>query len=199
MSTAGKVLIILIVLFSIVLVILMAADAQLHNQRAIQLHDAIKRQKDFQKQVDQEKAKIDKAKFDTAREQEAATREMILLDQRLTSLERTLSSLREDLSRYQIDLKRLDTIISANSRSREFRAQELAAVNKNIDDSRKLVTQVKKFNGELRLEVERMRDEFQSTLAQNKQLVEKLKKFEGTTKPPAKPTSTALNVDRAAR
>ncbi len=199
MSTAGKVLIILIVLFSIALVVLMAADAQLHNQRAIQLHDAIKRQKDAQKQVDQEKTKIDKAKFDTAREQEAATREMILLDQRLTSLERTLSSLREDVSRYQIDLKRLDTIISANSRSREFRVQELAAVNKSIEDSRKLVAQMKKFNGELRLEVERMRDEFQSTLAQNKELVQKLKTFEGAPKPPVKPTSTALNVDRAER
>ncbi len=138
MSTAGKVLIVLVLLTSLIWMVLASGIAQLNangNRRLNQLTMEIEK---LQEQVEKAQTDLVSLRDETALVQEKADRDLVVLRSRQSDLEKARSQIRDALERVQFQLATVqDTIKGAQDalvhRNEEYQAEEKALADLKTD------------------------------------------------------------------
>lgn len=167
MSTAGKVLVVLIMLTAIGCLILAGGVAQLNanaNQRLQKLAADLEKT-----QADLETTKQDIASYrdQTTVAQEKIDREIAALRSQQTDLERTRSQISDTLSRLQYDLSTVNATIAAARESLQNRVTEFDAETTAMADLRRHVQSLKATNEELVGRLTTLRKTFKETHQKN--------------------------------
>jgi chromosome segregation ATPase len=173
MSTAGKVLVVLVMLTSIGCLTLAGGIAQLHynaNQKLDQLAT----------EVEKTRAAIESTKLDIAnyRDQTTLTQEKIdrdvtALESQQTDLERTRTQISDTLSRLQYDLNTVNGTIAGAKDSLQNRINEFDADTKALADLRKDVQSLRSSNSELMGRLQSLRGRFQDAHRKNLEMLGK--------------------------
>ena len=163
MSTAGKVLVVLVMLVSIGCLILAGGVAQLHynaNQRLQKLDADLEK---AQAAIDATRREIAQTADQTNISQEKLDREIAALRSQQTDLERTRSQVTDMLAHLQADLKTVNETIAAAKESLEIRVAEFNADTSAMDDLRRRVNELKSTNSEMVGRLQSLRDSFQKS------------------------------------
>jgi len=167
MSTAGKVLVVLVMLASLVWMLLTAGVAQLNrngNQALIVLTEKVaKLQDDVKKTQD----KIVQVKDQTHVLQEKMDRQLAVINARQNDVQRLASNVSENLSRVRYELATVQQTVQNAEQDRTERAAEVVADQKALDAARNEVKSLKATDEELRARLASLRDEFKKTLKYN--------------------------------
>jgi len=173
MSTAGKVLVVLIMLASLVWMVLMAGVTQLNrngNQAVIELNNKFEKLTDDVKTT---RAQIVEIKDQTTVLQEQMDKELTIIRSRQLDVERVSSNIKEILARVQYQLGTLGETVKNAETAAKQRANEKVAEQKALDDAKANVQRMKGENQELTNRLTGLRNEFKSTLKTNASLVGK--------------------------
>jgi chromosome segregation ATPase len=167
MSTAGKVLIVLITLTAIGCLLLAGGIAQLNynaNQKLDQLATEVEKTR-----ADIESTKLDIANYrdQTTLVQEKIDRDVAALQSQQTDLERTRTQISDTLSRLQYDLNTVNGTIAGAKDSLQNRINEFDADTKALADLRKDVQSLRSSNSELMGRLQSLRGRFQDTHRKN--------------------------------
>lgn len=163
MSTAGKVLVVLVMLVSIACLILAGGVAQLHynaNQRLEKLESDIGK---AQASIATTRGEIVQYRDQTSEAQEKIDREIAALRSQQNDLERSRSQIVNTLARLQFDLKTVDDTIAAARESVQVRIAEFDADTAAMADLRRHVEGLKASNSELMGRLQSLRDQFQKS------------------------------------
>lgn len=164
MSTAGKVLVVLILLTSLVWMLLTAGVAQLNrngNQALIVLTEKVaKLQDDVKKTQD----KIVRVKDQTHVLQEKMDRELAVINARQNDVQRLASNVSENLSRVRYELATVQQTVQNAEQDRTERAAEVVADQKALVAARDEVKSLKATDEQLRARLASLRAEFKKTL-----------------------------------
>jgi len=167
MSTAGKVLVVLILLTSLVWMLLTAGVAQLNrngNQALIVLTEKVaKLQDDVKKTQD----KIVRVKDQTHVLQEKMDRELAVINARQNDVQRLASNVSENLSRVRYELATVQQTVQNAEQDRTERAAEVVADQKALDAARNEVKSLNATDEQLRKRLTSLRNEFKKTLNRN--------------------------------
>jgi len=173
MSTAGKVLSVLVVLVMAVWIVMMSAVTQLNtdaSKRLADLQDEILKLKD-------EVGRTERNAFETRLkindEQVGKERDMTLVRTRLSTVERQLSTTRESLSRVQIQVENYTKALETAKAGLALRNEEKAKVEKDKAEEEAVVKRLQGENSELTERLLKLRTDFQTTLKQNQAEVQK--------------------------
>ena len=164
MSTAGKVLVVLVMLASIALPILAAGVTQLNrngNKALIDLADRVTKLEDDLKTTQDE---IVKVKDESILVQERMVRDLAVTGSRQTNMERVKSNIREILSQVQYQLATLQETIKNAEQTAQQRAAEKVAEQKTLDVAKAKVETLKVQNSERVNRLTSLRNEFKTTL-----------------------------------
>jgi chromosome segregation ATPase len=173
MSTAGKVLVVLIMLASLVWMVLMAGVTQLNrngNQALKNLDDKVVQLTD---DVQTARSQIVEIKDQTSVLQEQMDKDLTVIRSRQLDVERVSSNIKEILSRVQYQLATLGETVKNAEAAAKQRADEKVAEQKALDDARADVRTLKGQNQELTNRLTGLRNEFKSTLKTNASLIGK--------------------------
>jgi chromosome segregation ATPase len=171
MSTAGKVLVVLIMLASLVWMILMAGVTQLNrngNQALIELNNKVEKLTDDMQAA---RAEIVKTKDQTSVLQEQMDKELTVIRSRQLDVERVSSNIKEILSRVQYQVATLGETVKNAEATAKQRADEKVAEQKALEDAKADVQTLKGQNEELTNRLTGLRNEFKATLKTNASLV----------------------------
>jgi chromosome segregation ATPase len=167
MSTAGKVLVVLSMLASLVWMILAAGVSQLNrngNQALIELTNKVAKLQDDLKSTQE---KIVEVKDQTTVLQEQMDRRLAVVRARQNDVERSSSSIREILSWVRYELETVQQTVQSAEQARTERAAEKVAEQKALDAVRDEVKALKVKDRELRDRLTGLRNEFKTTLKTN--------------------------------
>ena len=167
MSTAGKVLVVLSLLTSLVWMLLTAGVAQLNrngNQALIVLTEKVAKLQDDVKKTQDE---IVQVKDQTHVLQEKMDRELAVINARQNDVQRLASNVSENLSRVRYELATVQQTVQNAEQDRTERAAEVVADQKALDAARNEVKSLKATDEELRARLASLRDEFKKTLKYN--------------------------------
>jgi chromosome segregation ATPase len=175
MSTAGKVLVVLVALAMVFWLVLAAAITQLNKswgERIATLDSDISKVK---AQIDGLEQTIRKAKDDTASDQAQKARALTVLRSRLSDLEKLETEIHETQERLKFEIASVQSSAKQAQSTHELRKTEVANLKVAQADEEKSVEQLKAENGNLMTELGRLRDQFKSTLDENKRLVDRMR------------------------
>ena len=173
MSTAGKVLVVLIMLASLVWMLLTAGVTQLNrngNQALIELTNKVSK---LQEDVKSTQDEIVGVKNQTTVLQEQMDRDLEVIQARQSDVQRATSSVREILSRVQYELANVQQTVQEAEQERTHRAEEKAAEEKGLADARQEVVSLKAKDRELTDRLVNLRSQFTTTRKANLDLVGK--------------------------
>lgn len=171
MSTAGKVLVVLIMLTAIGCLILAAGVAQLHfnaNQRLQQLTADVEK---TQQSLETTRREIASTRDQTTLVQEGIDREVTALRSRIADLERTRSQVSDTLARLQYDLSTVNGTIAAARESLQVRIGEFEAEQTAMADLRKHVQSLKASNEEMQGRLQDLRNRFTKSYHDNLKMI----------------------------
>ncbi len=175
MSTAGKILVILVMLASIVCLMLAGGVAQLNanaNKRLQELSTQLaKAQEDIEAAKREAMAQRDQATVT----QEKIDRDVTTLRARQTDLERSRTQIVDTLARLQYDLSTVNATIEGAKNSFQNRNAEFEADEKELADLRGRVQSLKANNAQLMARLQTLRDQFQDTYHKNLDMMGKRK------------------------
>lgn len=181
MSTPGKVLSVLIIFALLGWLVL----ASMVTQRNRNWGEKIKKQEDqiialegvpggepgeLAKALDQ----VDKLKYEIASEQAQTSRDATILRDRLSNIETQLSETRESLSRLTLLVRDSQFQVEEAKRIAEKRALERTDTQKTIAEAETELNRLRDVDAKLRQQQEALTRDFRATLAENRQLVQKL-------------------------
>jgi chromosome segregation ATPase len=164
MSTAGKVLVVLILLASLVWVLLTAGVDQLNrngNQALIVLTEKVAKLQDDVKNTQDE---IVRVKDQTHVLQEKMDRELAVINARQTDVQRLSSNVAQILSRVHYELATVQQTVEKAEQDRTGRAAEVVADQKALEAARVEVKSLKATDEQLRARLASLRTEFKKTL-----------------------------------
>jgi chromosome segregation ATPase len=167
MSTAGKVLAVLIVLASIVCLFLAGGVARLNynaNQRLQALADQLAK---TQADIETTRREIAETSDRTTVTQEKIDRDITSLRSQQTDLERTRSQVIDTLERLKYDLNTVNQTIAEARTSLEHRNSEFDAEQKAMEERRQEVQHLKANNGQLMARLDSLRKQFRDTYHDN--------------------------------
>jgi chromosome segregation ATPase len=167
MSTAGKVLVVLVMLASIVCLILAGGIAQLNynaNQRLQRLADELAK---TQEGIESTRREIAETRDTTTEAQEKIDRDITTLRSQQTDLERTRTQVVDTLERLKYDLGTVNATIEGARTSLQNRNVEFDAEQKAMEESRREVQSLKENNAQLMARLDSLRKRFQDTYHDN--------------------------------
>ena len=181
MSTAGKVLSVLIVLVSIAWILLSAAAAEL-NRNGAKSVDALRVQVDkLEADFARLEADLQALKDNTYLEQLKTQNDLTDLQARQSEVEKARSQAVETLKRVQYQSEGRKGILAGSQKLNEERLAEKQAETKALEDARASVETLKSENTTLLATLTGLRDQFKSKLEENKGMVERMNKGTGAT------------------
>ena len=167
MSTAGKVLAVLVMLMSLVWMILSAGVAQLNTNGNQKLHDLAEQVEKLQDDVEKAEDDIDALKSSASSVQENLDHEITVLHARQSDHEKDHSQIRESLSRWQYELATVQETIERAKSALQHRIDEHQNAEQVLAKSKSDVKDLTDRSGELMNQLVALRKEFQSTYHSN--------------------------------
>jgi uncharacterized protein (DUF3084 family) len=180
MSTAGKVLTVLVMLVAVVWVLLTATVAQLNRNGTKAVQDLKEQVAKLESGVVTAARELDKLKEDTHTEQVKTQHDLTGLHARLSDAEKVLAQAREIAARVKLQLTDAESGVKQGEAHSAQRLAEKEAVTKEKADLEAEVEKLKAENGELLNRLTSLRDKFKATLRDNKEMVDRLMKSGGT-------------------
>jgi chromosome segregation ATPase len=167
MSTAGKVLIVLVLLASLVWLVLASGVAQLNTNGNTRLHELTvqidKLQTDFKRSQDEIVAVRDQ----TSSIQENVDRQITVLRARQSDLEKARSKIIEYMTRVQYQLATVKDTIEKAKMTLQHRIEEQASEQQALVQAKSEVEDLKAKNGELLSQLSTLRQNFETVYRSN--------------------------------
>jgi len=173
MSTAGKVLVVLVTLMTLVWMILAAGVAQLNRNGNKAVHDLSEQVAKAQVELKQTQDDIVKNRDETSSIQEKVDRDLTVLRTRLAGVEKARTQLIESLERLKYQLSTVEESIKGAKTSLQNRTAEREAEEKALAASRAEVQSLMADTGQLATRLKSLRETFQSTYKTNVELLGK--------------------------
>jgi hypothetical protein len=168
MSTAGKVLVILIALASVIWVILTAGVTQLNRNGNQALVVLAERAAKLEEDVQSTRAEAAQVRDQTIVLQEKMDRDLAVINARQNDAQRMSSSIREVLSRVQYELTSVKQTLQSADLDRTERAKEKATEEQDLAKARAEVVALKTTDHQLTEHLERLREEFRTIFKNNR-------------------------------
>lgn len=173
MSTTGKVLVVFVVLAAVVWLVLAAGVAQLNYNGNKALADLSKQLEDVQANLENTQRDIASLHDQTSSAQEDLDRQLTTFRAQIAELENGRSQIVETLTRLKYQKDIVDGTVEAAKSQAEHRNAEHQAEEKAMADLRHEVQELKTHNGQLLARLLALRNEFQKTDHNNRELVKK--------------------------
>jgi chromosome segregation ATPase len=174
MSTAGKVLIVLFLLTSLIWIVL-ASDVSKYNTNGnTKLHELTVQVEKLESELDQTQHDIATLLDQTAQTQEEVDREFTLLRARQTDVEKARSQIQETLSRAQYELATLQETVRNAQSTLEHRNVEQQEETKALARARSDVQTLIADSGQLMDRLTTLRKDFQTTYQASVEMLGKL-------------------------
>jgi chromosome segregation ATPase len=162
MSTAGKVLVVLVMLTTLAWMILAAGVSQLNVNGNKRLQDIADQLANLQVDVGQAQVDLVAVRDQTASVQESTDREAAVLRSRQTDLEKARSQIRESLARNQYQLEIVQDTIKKAKSALQNRVDEQEGEVQAVAKAKSEVKDLMAKTGELRNQLVALRKEFQT-------------------------------------
>ncbi len=173
MSTAGKVLVVLVTLTTLVWLILAAGVAQLNTNGNKALHDLSEQVAKAEVDLAQTQHDIVAFRDETASIQEKVDRDLSVLRARLVDVEKSRSQILEGLNRIQYQVNTVEETIKGTQTDIEHRNVEIQAEEKALAGARSEVETLMANSSQLRDQLKTLRETFQSRYKANVDMVGK--------------------------
>jgi chromosome segregation ATPase len=173
MSTAGKVLSVLVLLLLLVWMVLAAGVSRLNTNGNKALHDLTEEFEKLRADVDQTQDDVVGLKAQTASVQEKIDNELTVLRARQTELEKARSQIIESFSRVTYEVATVDETVKAAQETVEHRNTELEAERKALSETRDEVKTLMADSSQLMSRLDSLRKEFQKSYRFNVEQVGK--------------------------
>ena len=167
MSTAGKVLVVLVMLASLVWIVLSAGVSQLNTNGNKRLHDLAEQVIKLQDDVTQAQDDFVALRSQTATVQEDLDRQLTVLRSRQSDLEKARSHIRENLSRNEYQVELVTQTIDRAKTALQHRNEEEQADQEALAKARAEVKDLMAKTGELTNQLGALRKEFQTKYHSN--------------------------------
>lgn len=174
MSTAGKVLVVLVALVMVVWIILFSMIGQLNSTWGAKVEALKQEQEKLQPKVEQEETRLAQVLNDIKAVQDDKIQKTRVLQTEVEDREGLLARTREALSAAQIRLAKVNAAVETAKANRDLRIMEKAGTEKSLAAQRSAVEQIQAENTDLLAKLSRLRDEFKRTLDENKQLLRRV-------------------------
>lgn len=173
MSTAGKVLVVLVMLASVACLMLAGGIAQLNANANKRLQELSTQLAKAQEDIGAARREAMALRDETTETQEKIDREVTTLRARQSDLERTRTQILDHLARLRYDLGTVNATIDGARTSLQNRNAEFEADEKELADLRGRVQSLKANNTQLMGTLETLRTRFQDTYHKNVDMVGK--------------------------
>jgi chromosome segregation ATPase len=167
MSTAGKVLVVLVMLASVGCLMLAGGIAQLNTNANKRLQELSNQLAKAREDIDANRREAMTLRDETSGMQERIDREIAALRARQTDLERTRTQITNDLARLQFDLGTVNDTIQLAKTSIENRTAEFEADEREMGELRGRVQALKQTDAQLMGRLQSLRQQFQDTYHKN--------------------------------
>jgi len=167
MSTAGKVLSVLVMLILVVWIVLAAGVARLNTNGAKAIHDVIEQIDKLRAEVDQTQVDIMALRDQTSIIQEKVDRDLTVLQDRLVELQRSHSQIFENLERYKHQLSTVEESVKSAQTLLQHRIAERDAEQKALADTRSEVKTLMADSTQLMNQLDTLRKSFRKTYNAN--------------------------------
>jgi hypothetical protein len=173
MSTAGKVLVILILVPTLLWVWLASGVAEMHRNWGKQLQGLETQITKAEQDIEATAAGIAADKRMIALTQRAKDTEVTARRTILSQLMRDDSYTKETLDRYTLQLSRVQDSVAAAEKTAQRRTQELADTKQATVEAQAELARLREENARDRETLQRLRSELLATVEQNRQIAEK--------------------------
>lgn len=173
MSTAGKVLVVLIMLSAIACLILAGGVAQVNYNANQKLDQLAKELEKTRESIEATKLDIMNTRDQTTVVQEQVDRDFSRLESQQTDLERTRTQILDTLTRLQYDLGTVNSTIAQAKDSLQHRVNEFDAETKAMADLRRDVQSRRSDNTQLMSRLQSLKDQFGKTQRENAEMLGK--------------------------
>jgi chromosome segregation ATPase len=167
MSTAGKVLVVLVMLSAVACMILAGGVAKLNQNGNEALEKIAAQLAKAQEDLDTARRDIVSLRDQTILSQEKIDRDIAVLEAQQTALERHRSQIVNELERAKYELGTVTDTIARGKAAVANRTEEFDAEEKALADLRRNVQELKTTNGELMGRLKSLRDQFQDAYHSN--------------------------------
>jgi chromosome segregation ATPase len=167
MSTAGKVLSVLLMLILVVWIVLAAGVARLNTNGNKALHDLIEEVDKLRAEVDQTQVDVAALHDQTAIIQEKVDRDLTVLRDRQVELQRSHSQIFESLARYTHQFGTVEESVKSAQALLQHRIEEREAEQKAVADTRSEVKTLMADSSQLMNQLDTLRKNFQKTYQAN--------------------------------
>jgi chromosome segregation ATPase len=176
MSTAGKVLIVLILLLLPIWIIMFSAVAELNKNGTQAVRDLKDKVVKLEEDVAKNEHDILVLKDSISLEQRAMGEQITVLRSRQADAEKARSELTEMQKRVKYQLAGIETALKNAQSTREARDAEKKTVTQEIASAEDEVKKLQEEHADLTAEHERLRSEFKETLESNRAMADRLSK-----------------------
>ena len=173
MSTAGKVLVVFVMIGAIVWLILASGVAQFHYNANEQLDKLSKQLEEVRTNLQDTRSEIASLHDQTASAQEELDRQITTFRAQIADLEKGRSQVLESLTRVKYQKEIVDGTVNAAKSQFEHRTAEHQAEEKAMADLRDEVQNLKSQNGQLMARLQTLRQQYQDTYHKNLDLIHK--------------------------
>jgi chromosome segregation ATPase len=167
MSTAGKVLIVLVLLTSLVWLVLASGVAQLNTNGNTRLHELTVQIDKLQTDFKQSQDEIVAVRDQTSSIQENVDRQITVLRARQSDLEKARSKIIEYMTRVQYQLATVKDTIEKAKTTLQHRIEEQASEQQALVQAKSEVEDLKAKNGELLSQLSTLRQNFETVYRSN--------------------------------
>jgi chromosome segregation ATPase len=171
MSTAGKVLVVLVMLFTVVWMILTSGVAQMNRNGNQALKNLTEKLADLEGKLHDTQVDIARTKDQTSSLQEQMDTELAVINSRQNDVQRSASALRDQLARVQYELATVQATVQSAEQERKERYAEKDAETKGLQQAREAVKALQASDEELRSRLRDLREEFKVTYKKNQESV----------------------------
>jgi chromosome segregation ATPase len=173
MSTAGKVLVVFIVLGSVVWLILASGVAQLNSNATKQLDELAKQLEEVRTNLQNTRTEITSVHDQTSSAQEELDRQLATLRAQIADLENGRSQVVETLARVKYQKDIVENTVNAAKAELEHRTADHQAEEKAMADLRSEVQDLKTQNGQFLARLQTLRSQYQDTHHKNLEQIQK--------------------------
>jgi chromosome segregation ATPase len=167
MSTAGKVLIVLVLLTSLVWLVLASGVAQLNTNGNTRLHELTEQIEKLQTDFKQTQDEIVAVRDQSSSIQENVDRQITVLRARQSDLEKARSKIIEYMTRVQYQLATVKDTIEKAKATLQHRIDEHASEQQALAQAKSEVEDLKAKNGELLSQLTTLRKNFETVYHSN--------------------------------
>jgi chromosome segregation ATPase len=171
MSTAGKVLVVLILLASCAWIVLAAGVDQLSRNGNEALAKAAADLLKAQEALEQSKADMVRLKDETTVAGEAGDQRLAVLSSQKNDVERSATTIRDIANKLQFQLETAQATVKQAEQSKQLRTTEKNEETKALADARAEVESLMAKNNELTSRLQLLRKEFKDVFDKNVQMV----------------------------